>query len=295
VIRLEKMEAVESVATIPRLSLPAVMDVPSNMDYNLNNGSTHAQEQRGDEILPAGLRGRVVDITRRGGVVIESHVTVLQGVLGAGRQVVGMLTMWQTSDVGQAIPPGAILAIPGPLNFMMLRQAIISGVVGVIASSISSRDLEGFLRTDLVELIDCVDVELAQVHLPQMTILLTEGLGTIAMPTRTINLLRRYQGSIALLSGATSIRQGIFPELVISLPEAEVQQHWQPLQPDSTLSIGAQVRICSGNYEGAIGTVDYLYLHQQVFLSGIRARAARLRLEDGSLITVPLTLVERVS
>ncbi len=297
VIRLEKAEAIEAVATIPRLSLPAVMDVPATANYDL--GNTQAKvPQRGGETLPAGLRGRVVDITRRGGVVIESNAAVLQGVLGAGNQVAGVLTMWQVSDAGEgqlAIPPGAILVVPGPLNFMTLRQAIISGVVGVIASSISSRDLEGFLRTDLVELIDCIDVDVAQVHLPSMTILLTEGLGTMAMPARTINLLRRYQGSIALLSGATSIRQGIFPELVISLPEAEVQQHWQPVRPDPTLAIGAQVRICSGSYEGAIGMVDYLYLHQQVFLSGVRARAARLRLEDGSLVTVPLMLVERIS
>jgi hypothetical protein len=110
-----------------------------------------------------------------------------------------------------------------------------------------------------------------------------------------MNLLSHYQGSIALLSGATSVRQGIFPELVISLSAKEVQQNWHPVQPDPILTLGAQVRVCSGDHEGAIGSIDYLYSHEQVFPSGIRARAARLRLEDGSMLTIPLTLVERIS
>ena len=58
-------------------------------------------------------------------------------------------------------------------------------------------------------------------------------------------------------------------------------------------------RVCDllerGDHEGAIGTIDYLYSHQQVFSSGILARSARLRLENGSLLTVPLSLIERVS
>lgn len=298
VIRLEKAGPVEELATIPRLSLPGVIDLPNNADFSSRNGDANSNKLSASETLPAGMHGRVVDITRRGGVIIESCAALLQGTIGAGNQVAGVLTMWQSSDREQrqqAIPPGALLVIPGPLNFAMLRQAMISGVVGVIASSISSRDFEGFLRTDLIELIDSVDIEVAQAHLPQMTVLLTEGLGTIAMPARTMNLLSHYQGSIALLSGATSVRQGIFPELIISLPDEEVKQDWQPLQPDPTLTLAAQVRVCSGEYEGAIGIVDYLYSHQQVFASGIRARAARLRLENGSSLTVPLTIVERIS
>jgi hypothetical protein len=250
------------------------------------------------ETLPAGLRGRVVDITRRGGVIIESQAALLQGVIGAGNQVAGELTMWQPGDFigGQGnIPEGALLVIPGPLNSTMLHQAVGAGVSGIIASSISSRDLESFLQVNLVELIGSIDVESAQERLPPMTILLTEGPGTMAMPMRTLELLRHYQGSMALLSGATSIRQGIFPELVFSLPVAELQQDWHPVRPDTTLSIGVQVRVCSGGHEGAIGIIDYLYAHQQVFPSGILARSARLRLEDGSLLTVPLTLIERFS
>ena len=299
VIRLEPNKAGTIVPQVPHLSLPAVKDAPrpvSRQEHLQGQSEGHIKDQYLGEVLPAGLRGRVVDITRRGGVIIESHVALLQGVIGAGNQVAGKLTMWQPSWGGEEnSPAGALLVIPGPLNSIMLRQSAVAGVAGIIASSISSRDLESFLHVNLIELIDCIDVESAQAHLPQMAILLTEGLGTMAMPTRTIHLLSHYQGSMALLSGATSIRQGIFPELVISLPAAELQQNWHPVQPDTTLSIGAQVRVCSGDHEGAIGTIDYLYSHHQVFSSGILARSARLRLEDGLLLTVPLTLIERIS
>ena len=164
------------------------------------------------ETIPAGLNGRVVEITRRGGVVIESRVAAVEGAIGAGNQVAGVLTMWQAGS--GSIPPGAILVVPGPLNFVMLRQAMNSGIAGIVASSIALRDLEGFLQTDLVHLLASVDVDLAQAHLPSMTILLTEGLGTIAMPVRTVNLLSRYQGSIALLAGATSHFAGRFARTV---------------------------------------------------------------------------------
>jgi len=300
VMRLEHVGPVKAPATVPHFSFPGVKDAPIGAGGQPAHSDARASDHYVGETLPAALRGRVVDITRRGGVVIESSVAVLQGAIGVGYQVAGVLTMWQAPGSGgggekQSVPTGVLLVVPGPLNSSMLREMFASGVVGVIASSIPFRDLEGFLQTNLVELINCIDVESAQAHLPPVTILLTEGIGIFAMPVRTINFLSHYQGSIALLSGTTSIRQGIFPELVISLPLVEIQQHWHPMRPDTTLSIGAQVRVCSGDHEGAIGTINYLYSHQQVFASGILARAALLRLEDGSMLTVPLSVIERIS
>jgi hypothetical protein len=253
------------------------------------------------EIIPAGLYGQVVEITPRGGVVIECYASVLQGTLGAGKQVAGILTMWRgsnqpgkTEHIGRLIPPGAILVIPGPINFMLLHQARNSGVVGIIASSISVRDLEGFLHTDLIQLLTSRHPERLQDDLPPLTILLTEGVGNATMPARVLNLLNQYQGAVALLSGFTSPRQHIFPELIISLPLKEARQY-QPTAPlGPQLTTGVLVRIHSGDYKGMIGVVDHLFAHQQVFPSGIRAEAVRLRLEDGSMLVVPVALVERI-
>ncbi len=272
----------------PRLALPSVDVGISQEDQN---GSRQV------ETIPAGLHGRVVQITGRGGVVIESQVAVIQGVIGIGNQVAGVLTIWQASsptEGPQAIPAGAILVVPGPLNFTLLRQAVASGVSGIVASSISLRDLEGFLRSDLLRLIMRDDIERGQEYLPPMTLLLTEGIGSAVMPARVLNLLSQYEGAVVLLAGNTSLPRGIVPELLIPLPVEEIQQRWQPIQPDTTLAQGAQVRMCTGEREGVIGIIDYLFVYEQVFSSGVRTRALRLRLEDGSMLVVPLTAVERI-
>jgi hypothetical protein len=247
--------------------------------------------------IVAGLRGTVVAVTSRGSVVIEGLAAVVGGTVGAGRQVAGTLTLWQPPDAaeGQAsISPGAILVVPGPLTLTILRRALYARVAGVIASSIALRDLETFLCTDLIDLLNCLNPELLLSTLPPLTILLTEGLGTIAMPVRTINLCNKHQGVTALLSGMTSLSAHIFPELLIPLSAGELRGRISGAEPDVQLRPGALVRVCSGSYAGTPGNIDYLFSHQQLFPSGIRARAARIRLEDGSLLIVPLSVLERI-
>ena len=169
------------------------------------------------ESVPAGLTGRVVKITPRGGVIIESRAMLVRGTIGVGSQVAGVLTLWPPDGSGRTpLSPGSLLVVPGPTNFAFLHQALVSGVSAVIASSIVARDLEGFLRTDIIQLLDCDDIETAQVHLPPVTLFLTEGLGTFAMPAQVLNLFNYYQGTVALLSAETSPRRGIFPELALS-------------------------------------------------------------------------------
>ncbi len=264
----------------------------SAITNRMNGRVTREGDVSRGTMIPSGLHGRVVEITRRGGVVIESRAVVIQGAIGAGGPVAGILTLWQPGST-QRIPSGAILVVPGPLSFAMLYQAMSSGVAGLIASSIAARDLEGFLHTDLIQLIDSDDVERAQRHLPAMTVLLTEGLGSFAMSTSMIDVLGQYQGAVVLLSGATSVRRRIFPELVISFPIQETEQNRQPIQPDLMLTLGTRVRVCCGERTGTIGIIDYLFMQPLVFPSGIRANAVRLLLEDGSLLVVPDTMVKR--
>jgi hypothetical protein len=45
---------------------------------------------------------------------------------------------------------------------------------------------------------------------------------------------------------------------------------------------------------GEIGYIDYFFVYEQIFPSGIRARAVRLRMEDGSFSVVPLADIERI-
>jgi hypothetical protein len=251
------------------------------------------------EFISAGLRGLVVEITARGGVVIESQAIVVQGVIGAGDQVAGILVLWQldTLSLRQPIPPGAILVVPGPLNFMLLRQAVSSGVVGIISGSISLRDLEGFLHVDFISFVQESRSELRQIlqqHFPPLTILLTNGFGNVPMSADLLAVLSQYQGSIALLSGETSLCQGLVPELIISSPYNSFSSLPCPSQPDALLTPGARVRICSGDYGGQVGTLEYLFVYGQRLPSGLYTRAALIHLDGGLCVTVPLLSLVRV-
>ena len=290
VLRLEPGEMQEPFQGVARPSLPTAGGIDI---HEIQGGQSGAVPL----IVPAGLRGRVVDVTRRGGIVIESRAGRLQGMLGAGRQVAGVLTMWQRLADGRGplvIPPGALLVVPGPLNITILSQAKRSGVAGIIASSMSLSDLEGFLRTDYLQLLVATDVEVAQAYLPDLTLLLTEGLGAIAMPARIIKFLSIYQGSIALLSGVTAIQSQLVPELIISLPEQKQGEIVEVVHPDKALNLGATVRVYIGEHIGSVGVIDYFFAYEQKFPSGIRDRALRIRREDGSLLVVPDTHVERI-
>lgn len=247
-----------------------------------------------DEIVPAGMYGHVVAITQRGGIVIEGQAAVIRGRIGAGNQVAGVLNVVQEDTFSRQLPAGVILVVSGSLTFAMLRQALLAGVSGIVAGSISLQDFEGFLRTDVIQLLNDRDVEQAQASLPAMTLVFTEGLGTASIAEPVLHVLRQQQGAVVLLSGITSTRQGIVPELIISFPPEEIQRYWHPIQQDLSLSLGAQVCVRSGEFEGAIGNIEYFFSYEQVFPSGIRSRAVRLRLDDGSFLVVPVTLAQRI-
>ncbi len=167
VFRLEMPEGAQSVREFPGSIAPTSPPASQLAGFHAAQKYMHANVQQMNGMVVSGMRGRVVDITRRGGVIIETRAAIIQGTIGAGNQVAGILTFWNSSSPFQpssavlantskvttlSLPIAAptILVVPGPLNFAMLRQAMNMGVAGIVASSISSRDLEGFLGTCVI-------------------------------------------------------------------------------------------------------------------------------------------------
>ncbi len=79
VMRIEMTQLDPEKTAAPRSSLPTA--VVGTMDSSTANSATDVNEWRSRETIPAGMRGRVVDFTRRGGVVIESRAAVIQGAM----------------------------------------------------------------------------------------------------------------------------------------------------------------------------------------------------------------------
>lgn len=268
-------------------------------------GQKVSGSERHDETVLAGLAGHVLGTTARGGVLLESHANVIAGALGVGNQIAGVLTTMHVQDEAgmsgamSKLPAGAILAIPEPLTFAVLRRAIISGVAGIIGGSIALSDLEGFLHVDLLSLIDSTNIEQAQVHMPAMTIMLTEGIGHIPMPAPLFAMLEQNQATCVLLSGMTSTRYHLLPELLISASPQKGQEKrflekTEEEKRHQSLKIGTRVRVTCGTQQGTTGRLEYFFLHEQLFPSGIMSRAIRLRLDSGDSLMVPLIHVEPI-
>ena len=259
------------------------------MEHRTITGSTTQ-----NDVVPAGLYGRVVDVTPRGGIVIEAQAAVVRGEIGVGSQVAGTLHVVQGGTLHSQLPAGAILAVVNSLSFVMLRQALLAGVSGIIAGSIALQDLEGFLHTDMLQLLHTSNIEQAQGSLPPLTLLFTEGVGAASMTEATMRLLQQRQGTVVLLSGITSPRWGVVPELLLSFSSEEIHRYGEPVQQDLSLSLGARVRVESGEHKGAIGDIEYIFAYEQVFPSGIRSRAIRLRLDNGSPLVISTMLAQRI-
>lgn len=240
--------------------------------------------------LLAGLAGTVIEAVAGQWVTIEGTATVLQGVLGVGGQAAGPL---QTLPRGESlavvpIPPGAVILYPQPAPLMLLQRAAASGAAGVIAPSVSVRELEAFARVDLTLLLDGLAFGFPQ---PPLSVLLTEGLGALPMAPATFQVLSQHAQRTVLLAGRTVPSRNARPEVLLSLPPGTPAAK-VPL--DSRITEGAFVVVSGGPGRGARGEVVHVFARQQLTGPGILTRAATVRLEDGNVVVLPLHTLDRI-
>ena len=140
-----------------------------------------------------------------------------------------------------------------------MRQALLAGVSGIVAGSIAIRDFEGFLRTDLLSLLDEKDVEQAQATLPAMTVLFTEGLGTTLWRSpccaRCNNIKGRLSYCWALpLHGKVSCLNSFFRS-----PPEEIQRYWHPINKTFRSHLGHWYCV-EWRIRGGRGNIVYFFI-----------------------------------
>lgn len=238
----------------------------------------------------AGIAGRVVEVAPGQHVMIEGAATILQGLVGLGAPVAAPLAQLPRGEslAVVSIPAGCIIVFPQPAPLMLLQRAATSGVHGIIAPSMSARELEAFARIDLSVMMDGQAQEPSQLAL---TIMLTEGLGAMPMSAATYATLTRHLGSVALLTGTTNPQRNVRPEALISAPEGTALTS---LPAESALVKGALVQAVAGPQRGLRGEVIHVYERGQTGSGGMLADAAVVRLENGAIEVVPLHTLVRV-
>jgi hypothetical protein len=260
------------------------------------------------------VRGTVAEVQPGEGVIVETRGALVQGIFGVGGERQGALRMLVT-DPGEPLDAamihpehaGQILVGGSHVTGAALRRASEVGAAGVIVGAIVDRDLIDFLGYD-------IGVAITGDEAINLTLVLTEGFGSIRMAARTFELLRSLEGREASINGATQIRAGVMrPEVIVpsqatgdrlqatGAPEeggrvSEAGAHAsRPTSDDSTLDVGTQIRIIREPYFGQLARVVALPPEPQPVPSGAVVRVLEAALEGGERVTVPRANVEIIA
>jgi hypothetical protein len=121
-------------------------------------------------------------------------------------------------------------------------------------------------------------------------LILTEGFGLIAMTAGTFRLLQSLQGRIASINGATQIRAGVIrPEIIVPGADREelLKAQCHTGEDFGQLAPGVKVRLIREPFFGRLGEVVELPSGLQKIETGSALRVARVRLEEGGVVTIP--------
>lgn len=241
--------------------------------------------------------GRVTEITPNEGVTVETYGTYIQGIFGVGGETVGNLKVVVDSPdsplaADQILPEyrDHILVGGSLVTTDTIQKATEHGVRGIIAGGIDDGDLRELLGYELgVAITGSEDIGI--------TLVITEGFGSIAIAAQTFALLKAREGMKTSINGATQIRAGVVrPEILI--PVAPENDETGPDAAadagEGILDIGSSVRIIREPHFGKLGHVTELPVELQNLETEAQVRVLRVELEDGQQTILPRANVETI-
>jgi Predicted NADH:ubiquinone oxidoreductase, subunit RnfC len=252
--------------------------------------------------VTAYIPGVVREVMPGEGVVVEARGAFVQGIFGVGGErraplkvaVAGPDRPLTAEDITPDMA-GHVLLGGSNISGEALARAAEVGALGVVVGGIVDTDLVAYLGYD-------IGVAITGHEKIPLTLILTEGFGTIAMANRTFELLAEREGREASFSGATQIRAGVIrPEVIIAgapadapPPPSDTSAEAEETQASSSLVIGAPIRIIREPYFGLLATVAGLPPALARIDSGAEVRVLEARLQDGRTVTVPRANVELI-
>lgn len=245
--------------------------------------------------VKAYLQGEVIEVIPREGVVVACMAAFVQGIFGICGETSGTVkvvtpnnttvlsdNLIDTSLAGKIVVGGSIVTAAA------LKKAISVGVRGIVVGGFDDKDLRDFLGYDIgVAITGSEDIG--------TTLVVTEGFGEINMAQKTFELLKRFEGKMACINGATQIRAGVIrPEVVIPLADLSVIARSNGEPEIEGLKIGSPVRVIRHPYFGHLGKVSDLPSPLQVLESESRARVLEVEFDDGKKAIIPRANVEMI-
>jgi hypothetical protein len=226
--------------------------------------------------------------------VVETRGAFLQGIFGVGGESWGEIVLGverpEDDLTVRCLKPehrGKIVVGGAYMSIEAINRARELGVAAVVAGGFDDRSLRELLGHDLgVAITGAEDLGI--------TLVLTEGFGRIRMADRAWQLLGRFAGSRASISGATQIRAGVMrPEILI--PHA-AEAAGADSGGDGGLEIGSLLRVIREPHFGRIGRVVELPPELRVLESEAQVRVLVVEFaDDHSRAVVPRANVERIA
>ena len=237
------------------------------------------------------LPGKIVEVIPREGVVIETNSAFIQGILGLGGETHGELKVVVessrdelTADKISEYDRGHILIGGSLITYEAFQKAVEVGVAGLVAGGMNYTDVTRILG-------EAIGVAITGEEEIGTTLIITEGFGKMDMSSRTFDLMKSFEGSVAAINGATQIRAGVMrPEIII--PHAESAEETTAEELTAGMQAGTPVRLIRQPYFGSIGTVVSLPVELQRVESGSKVRVMAVKLDDGREVIVPRANVE---
>lgn len=245
--------------------------------------------------VQAYVKGVVVELLPREGVVVETEASFVQGIFGLGGETHGAITIAVRSPDEELRSEhldethrGKVVVGGAYVSHDTLMRARALGVAAVVVAGFDDRDLRRLLGRDLgVAITGSEDLGL--------TLVLTEGFGRIRMAERTWRLLSERAGDDASVSGATQIRAGVLrPEIIVPRPAERAPQ---PAGADARtgIEVGSLLRVIREPYFGRIGSVVELPSELRELETEARARVLVVEFaDDRTRAVVPRANVERI-
>jgi len=243
------------------------------------------------------IPGTVVKVLPKEGVVIECVGAFIQGIFGIGGEAHGelMLVAASPADILTAdeIRPecsGRVLVGGSLVTGEALRRAVAVGVRGIVVGGIQDKDLSDFLGYE-------IGVAITGHEEKGLTLIVTEGFGPMNMAEKTFMLLKKHEGKLACITGATQIRAGVIrPEVIIPLDDSDLEGMAEPAEETDLVKEGLRpgipVRVIRKPYFGALGRIVSLPVELQGVQSESRVRVLEAELEDGRRVIIPRANVE---
>jgi hypothetical protein len=244
--------------------------------------------------VKAYISGRITEVVEDEGVEVESAAAFVQGIFGIGGEVWGRLVFAVDNPEAELraedLKPemkDAVLVGGAFASHAVIKRAIELGVAGLVVGGIHDEDLRHILGYDL-------GVAITGTEKVGITLIITEGFGRIRMSDRTWNTLKRREGDVASISGATQIRAGVMrPEIIIPLGEGQGEDELQE-KKESIITEGSHIRIIRQPNFGRVGVVAALPHELRQIESETKARVLEVKFEDGTTSVVPRANVELI-